>query len=348
MSIYRYILEPYKGMNSRFHCPYCKVKEKTFTRYIDLETGEYLNPNVGRCNRESSCGYHYTPKQFFQENNISNEKDHGAQRKRKPEPKMPTSYISTEIMEASLRGYGQNNLVKFLISLFGEDVTVDALKKYLVGTSKHWPGSTVFWQIDTIEKIRTGKIMLYDATTGKRVKDPFNHITWVHSVLKQPEFELKQCLFGEHLLKISTLPVAVVESEKTALIASIYLPQFTWLATGGLSNLTSEKLFVLKGRTVILFPDVNGYDKWTVRANEISALMPGTRFVVSDLLEKNASEQERADGFDIADYLIHNPLEVKREVGKILGVFIAKNQSLAKLIETFDLAIDKPESNSKI
>ena len=42
--------------------------------------------------------------------------------------------------------------------------------------------------------------MLYDPTTGKRVKEPFNHISWVHKVIKQPEFELKQCLFGEHLL----------------------------------------------------------------------------------------------------------------------------------------------------
>jgi len=56
--------------------------------------------------------------------------------------------------------------------------------------------------------------MLYSPTTGKRVKEPFNHITWVHKALKQPDFNLKQCLFGEHLLQDKTKPVAIVESEK--------------------------------------------------------------------------------------------------------------------------------------
>ena len=36
--------------------------------------------------------------------------------------------------------------------------------------------------------------------------------------------ELKQCFFGEHLLREKTMPVAIVESEKTAIISSVYLP----------------------------------------------------------------------------------------------------------------------------
>ncbi len=71
MSEHKYILEPYKGMNTRYRCPDCQQRDKTFSLYIDTETGEHIHSRVGRCNRESNCGYHYTPKQYFQDNNIS-------------------------------------------------------------------------------------------------------------------------------------------------------------------------------------------------------------------------------------------------------------------------------------
>lgn len=56
---HRFILEPYKGMNTRYHCPNCKQREKTFTLYLDTETETHLHSTVGRCNRETKCGYHY-------------------------------------------------------------------------------------------------------------------------------------------------------------------------------------------------------------------------------------------------------------------------------------------------
>jgi hypothetical protein len=175
------------------------------------------------------------------------------------------------------------------------------VSRYFIATSKHWNGATVFWQIDTQGKIRTGKIMLYSTTTGKRVKEPFNHIYWVHKALKKSEFKLRQCLFGEHLLIDKTKPVAIVESEKTAVIGSIYLPQFIWVAVGSLTNLNAEKCSILKGRTVILFPDLNGFEKWSSKAKELSHL---AAFTVSDLLERKATEAEREQGLDLADYLI--------------------------------------------
>jgi rubredoxin len=60
-------LEKYKGLGSRHTCPACGAK-KVFVRYVDTETGRYLADHVGRCNRESNCGYHFKPKDYFAEN----------------------------------------------------------------------------------------------------------------------------------------------------------------------------------------------------------------------------------------------------------------------------------------
>ena len=50
------------------------------------------------------------------------------------------------------------------------------MKRYHVGTSKHWQGDTVFWQTDSNGRIRTDKIILYNSQTDKRVKQPFCHV----------------------------------------------------------------------------------------------------------------------------------------------------------------------------
>ena len=303
MNEHRYILEPYKGINTRYRCPICQQRDKTLSLYIDTKTGEHIHPSVGRCNRESNCGYHYTPKQYFQDNNIL--VDTPQPKAYKPRPissqTKPVSFVPIEVFKASLKAHETNHFVQFLIKLFGVDVAIQLVGSYFIASSKHWNGSTVFWQIDIQGKVRTGKIMLYSPTTGKRIKEPFNHINWVHSILKQPEYELKQCLFGEHLLIDKTKPVAIVESEKTAIIASVYLPQFIWVAVGSLTNLNAEKCTILMGRTVTLFPDLNGFDKWSSKVNELSHI---AIFTVSDLLERKATEAERKQGFDLADYLI--------------------------------------------
>jgi hypothetical protein len=293
-------------MNTRYRCPECN-KGKTFSRYIDTETGEHIADNVGRCERLDNCSYHYTPKQYFQDNNISFDTQQPKQYTKPKSDKSDTikkkavSFIPVEIFKQSLKSHEANDFVKFLLGLFGFEITGKLINKYFIGTSQHWPGANVFWQIDVAGKIRTGKIMLYNPTTGKRVKEPYNHISWVHTALKLPEYELKQCFFGEHLLQDKAKPVAIVESEKTAIIASVYLPQFIWIAAGSKDGLNLDKCQVLKGRTVILFPDLNGFEKWSNKAKEHSHI---ARFTVSELLERKASEAEKKRGLDLADYLI--------------------------------------------
>jgi hypothetical protein len=55
---------------------------------------------------------------------------------------------------------------------------------------------------------------------------------------------------------------------------------------------------------VTLFPDLKCYEKWSLKAKELSTQLGGTIFNVSDLLERKANEAEKMRGFDLADYLV--------------------------------------------
>ena len=313
-------------------CPECE--RKTFVLYVDTITGEPLHSTVGKCDRADNCGHHYTPRQYSSDNNISFDKkkyDRPALRTPKPQPK--PSYIDSDVFKKSLRIYDQNNLISYLCSIVGEEATCMAIQRYFIGTSKHWENSTVFWQIDANGKVRAGKIMQYNPLTGRRVKEPTNRITWVHRAMKLQDFNLSQCLFGEHLLSTDrNRPVAIVESEKTAIIASCYYPSFIWLACGGCGNLNPKLCESLRGRNVILFPDIKQYNEWKRKAKTLSILC---NISVSSLLEKRASENERNRGFDLADYLVQfspsdfgkvTPQQLPKD--KIYPAFVADNGTL--------------------
>ena len=141
---------------------------------------------------------------------------------------------------------------------------------------------------------------------------------------------MKQCFFGEHLLsEDKSRPVALVESEKTAIIASYYLPQFLWIASGGKNGCFNvNSLSVLAGRSVVLFPDLGATDYWQSKIGLMKSY--GIEVRMFDYLEANATENERKEGYDIADYL----LKVKPD-----EAMIRKNPVLKTLIDTFDLKL---------
>lgn len=337
MSTHRFILEPYKGVSTRHTCPNCH-RQRCFSKYIDTEKQIQFPEYVGRCDHEQKCGYHFTPRDYFEQNPVEKEKlSDNTFRSYAPvkvvQP-VTTSYIDLDIVNQSLRGYPANKLFQFLSAQFGETETLKLMKKYKVGTSKYWDGATVFWQTDNQGRVRTGKIMLYNSETGKRVKEPYNHVTWVHSVLHKGNYNLKQCFFGEHLLSENkNRPVALVESEKTALIASYYLPQFLWIASGGKNgSFNANNLPVLAGRSIVLFPDLGATDYWQSKIGLMKSC--GIEVQMFDYLEANASEVERKEGYDIADYL----LKVKPDEA-VLQQMIRRNPALKILIDALDLKL---------
>ncbi len=310
MKEHSYILEPYKSPSSRYTCPACGVKRE-FSRYIHFGTRQHLADHVGRCNREHNCGYHYTPKQYFLDNPGMMKYNCIPVANIQLELPKPTSYIPNELFKKSLSGYAKNNFVTYLHSLFNETIVNDLITKYNIGTSKFWDGAVVFWQVDYNYNVRTGKIMLYDPQSGHRVKKPYSFISWTHSVLKMPSYNLQQCFFGEHLLHLfPELPIAIVESEKTAIIASVYFPQLLWIATGGKHGCiwTTPKVWkVLANRKVILWPDINAFNDWESRAQQLK--QHGLNISISDLLESECNDEERIAGLDLADFLIRFPFD---------------------------------------
>lgn len=292
MKNYRYSLDK---SSKKYICPECG--RKTFVLYVDNHTGSPLHSTAGKCDRADNCGYHYPPKEYFTDNRIPFSSNTKYAPRPRPQPKPQPSFINIGVMKKSLSNYEKNKFVQWLIGIVGEKQASEAIGRYFVGTLLN--GGTCFWQIDLQGKVRTGKIIMY-GEDGHRRKDVTPPVQWVHSPLK-PNFILSQCFFGEHLLYDATKKVAVVESEKTAVIASIYLPDMIWLACGGSEGLSSDRCSVLRGRNVVLFPDSGQYDKWSAKAKELSRICTAS---VSSLIEQQATEQERGAGFDIADYLI--------------------------------------------
>ena len=337
MSEYRFHLQKY-NYGSKISCPNCG-KSRCFVRYVDEEGIIRFPDTVGKCDYKNSCGYHYTPREYFHDNP---DKLHvgiqGLQKPPRPTVKISTSlpptFIYPKVVERSLADYGRNPLYRYLCGVFGETETARLFGLYKVGTSNKWGGTTVYWQTDISGKVRTGKIMLYDSATGHRIKEPHTYVGWAHSELRLSNFHLRQCLFGEHLLNTSaTAPVMLVESEKTAIIMSHFIPDYIWLATGGKNGcFNSEAMQVLHGRDVTLIPDLGAADLWKEKASMLFGICKSV--TVSDMLEQIATEEQQKQGLDIADFFLFSP--TKRQM---LQLMIEKNPAVQLLIDELGLEL---------
>jgi hypothetical protein len=215
------------------------------------------------------------------------------------------SFHSLILQDRIIREYKSqqydDNLTTYLLSLFTFDEVQTATQNYyLTGANYFWNNATLFWQINHKEQIHACKIMLYNKLTGKRKKEPYNHINWLHNAIKEPDFNLNQCLFGLHLINTDyQKEIAIVESEKTAIIMSIYLPEFIWIATGSKSGFKFDLLQPLKKRKCIAFPDKGEFNNWHIKATELN--QQGFKIAVSNLLE----DTDLQNGSDLADYYLN-------------------------------------------
>jgi len=199
---------------------------------------------------------------------------------------------------------------------------------YRLGTinNGYRAGANTFPFIDIDQNIRAVQVKQFDKTNHTTGTDFLHSIIekhhtrnneplpeWLEAYIKQEK--RISCLFGEHLLsKYHSNPIALVEAPKTAVYGTLYfgLPEtpesFIWLAVYNKSSFTFDKLKVLQGRFVYVFPDLskdgNTFKEWETKAKEFESRLKGTRFIFSDILEQLAPEMDKNEGNDLADYLI--------------------------------------------
>ena len=208
-----------------------------------------------------------------------------------------------------------------------EEQMLEAVRRYRLGRSRD--GGVIFWQIDTLEQTCDGKIMYYRPDCHR---DHDRHPQWVSNLLKRhylkddpqlaSEIKTHHCLFGTHLVKTHPqplpvwrgvvtgvrggFPVAVVEAEKTAVILSAHYPEYLWLAAGGLTELTPQKLFPLRHHRIVLFPDTDpdqtAYTRWYTVAQD-ARRQYGLDITVSSLLERRATAEQNQRKIDLVDFL---------------------------------------------
>lgn len=246
MKKYKYELQ--KG-SKHILCPICQ--KKTFKPYVHAGTNNVVDSmRYGRCERVNSCAYIRYPTN----DDGSDWTDYEAP-KVAYKPPIP-DFIGPDLVRSTFRDFNKNVFFNFLAKTFDLETARMLQKKYNIGTAKF--GGTIFWQKDRDGKFRTGKVFYYQRN-GKRDKKKGSW--YLHNQVKK-DFSLVQVFFGEHLIgKNPDSPIALCESEKTAILMSVLQPEYTWLAAGGSNMLNVQRLMRLH-RLDFVSPDEGQFELW--------------------------------------------------------------------------------------
>jgi len=250
-------------------CPSCNSKG-TFRYY------EGLPREFGKCDRENNCGYHNKPNGVFTDYIIP-----------LPKLELKTIYPSTEYCNNILN----NQNTSFHTFCFEKlKITTEHLKKWNIGAKES--DTTFVYQNEN--KIFVNAVFIEYGSDCKRNKQKFPYSLKTNS--DKEKYSL--CLFGEHLLNSldQHKTICLVESEKTACIASFFYPQFDWLATGGNNKLTGEKVGVLFNRKIYYLNDADKAGKENSTLKRLKEYKQDYKIV--DLFPG------RNDGYDLADAII--------------------------------------------
>lgn len=313
-------------------CPQCGKRE--FSPYINVLTGQPVDDkHCGKCNRETNCGYHQSPKNWFAEHRPEQrewlpreeyialkrqerrEAEEAKQRymqreaQRKARRFAPFSCEQHPDAQAYIDRMGElceqsqstdNTLARWLCTKFSKDKVDEVLRQYCTGSTPD--GWIIYWQLDLHHRARTGKMMAY-GNDGHRLKgENISSFNWVHA--KEGMEQLAdQCLFGEHRLMGWEDTIALMESEKTALYMAIKFPNILWLATGGKKGLTHERLWPICGKEVFVIPDADALDEWTTKVEQLNREQ-GYHLTIPEAYIDMCTPEARERKWDLADMLL--------------------------------------------
>lgn len=277
-------------------CPECG-RRHCFVRYVDTEHDcQYLADDVGRCDHEQSCAYHYKPAQYFADNPSAREHDATDRQPSftpRPQPKpflpLPAEYALRSHSPRSTFWQWMATVVPTKVGATTDDLQ-RVYDDYLVGATHE--GDVIFWQIDEQGRVHGGHIMHYGPDGHRQGFQGWVHTRLIRQGLLPLDYQLHQCFFGQHLLtRRPAAPVCVVESEKTALVMATRYKETVWLASSGSGGLSDDKLQSLTGRRVVFFPDSGCLQKWQDRLRSSSL----TGYVVSPHMERYPPNTDLTD-----------------------------------------------------
>lgn len=157
-----------------------------------------------------------------------------------------------------------NHLYNFIKNLYGDDKVDRVIAKYRLEThtKDDFKGAAIFYQFDKDNQCHAFKVIQYDEnghriTGDKRTPKNEKDLFYQKPLMGKGNY----CLFGRHLLNMPDTqgkPICIVESEKTAIIASIVYPEAIWMAAGSCYYLYDSKIDEgMRDRKIIVFPDVD-------------------------------------------------------------------------------------------
>lgn len=316
--MYKYSLDP---SSKKYTCPGCG--KKSFVIYVDQETKAPVDEHqYGRCDRENHCSYHLHPST-----------DPELATKARPEnftPPPPVQIVQifpdeklwkpiverTKSCVSPLHAFltkklliPNEHLIKWGVlsdtGTAGEDLTV-----YIFRNAEGVICNLKWFKYNT-DGHRDKNFDSFSLKQPKPSSSKDNPPAPPNTKETLPEKKYQMCLFGEHLLDPERKKiVCVVESEKSAAIASFFYSQFDWVACGSNSGLTDgkegrpDKISVLKGRTVYWLCDADKAGRMSVvdeviKPSSVRHLIEHIEsFSVVDLFP------DRHDGYDIGDAIV--------------------------------------------
>jgi len=258
---------------------------------------------VGKCDHQHSCGYHYKPSEYYRDNPwnapLQFVATQSQPRPYTPPPfqPLPMQYVARSHSPRSIFWQWLSTDIADRLQLPPEHLQ-RVYDDYQLGATRS--ANVIFWQIDEQHRVHGGHIMQYGIDGHRRGYQGWTHVPLIRAGLLPPDWTLRQCLFGQHLLaRRPDAHVCLVESPKNALIGALAYPQWVWIAAGNKGMFKREVLKPLQGRDVMVIPDRDAIGDWTKAAAGMADL---ANFVVSDFCERIAPKDSLK--YDIADYLL--------------------------------------------